>query len=109
MKEQIEHLLTLLEELKSTGKVKVVGEDAALLKKVYQDIFRANPNVGCPSCVTHALYMLESYYLRTYVIEATPEPEATPIADNNIQEPMKNEANQSTTENPKRSRKRTKQ
>jgi hypothetical protein len=86
--EQIKYLLKFLTELRTTQKTSIVGSDAILFKKVYFDIYRVNPNLGCGSCVMHSLAMMEAYYQREY---KEPVPEVIPEAIPDPIQPLKAE------------------
>ena len=79
---QIKHLLTYLTSYRTTGKMKIEHDDQLLLRNIYMEIYKVKPNIGCPTCVSHYLHMLESYYERERS-KIQPEVNTDQIWDNN--------------------------
>lgn len=74
----IERLIPHLNRYRSSGgKLKMEIEDLQLLKRVYADIYRVNPNVGCPTCIIQYLNNLHDYYTR----EKTVYDQAHPVIE----------------------------
>ncbi len=62
--------------------MKIEHDDQLLLRNIYMEIYKVKPNIGCPTCVSHYLHMLESYNEREKS-KIQPEPITDQITDNN--------------------------
>jgi hypothetical protein len=76
----VKSLLKYHYEYQSTGRLRLPAEDAQKLQSVYMDLFKVRANVGCPTCCSHYLAMLDAWFQKNNTpIDVQPPEVVEPI------------------------------